>query len=121
MSKLGEKLHALIGRLSNHNVVVHDIEEVVTEVTGHLNETVIPVIEAKISEFLPGAIQKAISDALAAEREEAQKIATKLEETYRKLVEGHGNDAANKAMADAMTPKPEQAPAAAEGDAPAAS
>jgi signal recognition particle GTPase len=119
MSKLGEKLHGLIARLGgSHNVVVQDVEDVVKEVTSHLTEAVVPVIEAEVTKFLPGAVQKAISDALAVEREEAQRIATKLEETYRKLVDSHGADAANQAMAQATAPQASVTP---EESAPTAS
>lgn len=111
MSNLAEKLHGLVTRLRGGvDVATHDVEDVVTEVTNHLSDTILPMIESKVTEFLPAAVQKAIGDALQAERAEAERIALKLEEIYKKIVEDHGHDAANAAMAEAVVPPESQTP-----------
>jgi hypothetical protein len=110
MSKLGAKLHSVIYRLRGGvDVAAHDVEDVVKEVSAHINEAIVPAIEAKIESVLPDILKKAVNEALQYEREEAQKVAAKLEETYTKLVEQHGVQAANQAMAEAATPEPEPA------------
>jgi hypothetical protein len=113
MAALAEKLHSFFTRLRGGvDVAAHDVEEVVAEVTTHLNETILPAIENTLTEILPAAVQKAIADALSAERGEAARIAAKLEEVYKKIVEEHGADTANTAMAQAMAPEaPAEAPA----------
>lgn len=110
MSNLSEKLHALITRVTGGKVevAIHEVENVVTEVTAHINTSVIPAIEAKLAEVVPAVVQEAVSKALQAERAEAERIAATLEATYQKFVKEYGSGAANAAMGGAVAPEETQ-------------
>lgn len=94
MSGLSEKIHELITKLhGGEEVAHHDIEDAVKTVTEHISSTVIPAIEAMV--------KTAVSEALQFEREEAQRITEELSSLYQKMVDTHGTDAANQAVAEA--------------------
>lgn len=108
MSKLGEKLHSVILRLRGGvDVARHDVDEVVKELTDHLNASVLPAVEEKVREILSEVetqIKAAVSEALQAEREEAKRIAAEIQAAYQKLTAEHGPEAADKAVIAASAP-----------------
>lgn len=105
MSAFGDKLHALLSHLSNKAEVSKDVvEETVKGLADHLNEAVVPAVEAKMKEVFASfddVVKKAVSDALQFERQEAERITQELSSTYEKMVQEFGIEKANEAAATA--------------------
>lgn len=104
MSNLGEKLHNVIVLLrGGSHVAQQDVEEVAKAVTDHITELILPAIEKHLQEVLPGLAQKAVADGLEFEREEAKKIAQRLEAAYSQLAKDHGPEVAQAVASAAAT------------------
>lgn len=117
MSKLTDKLHAVFTALrGGAEIAHHDVDAVVTELTTHLNETVIPPIESKVKELLAdidASIKTAVAEAVQFERAEAEKITSDLQAAYEKLANEFGAEKANQIASDAAHAAQEASAAAA--------
>jgi hypothetical protein len=103
MSVLGDKLHTLLTHLSNKAEVDKTaVEDTVKGLADHLNETVVPAVEAKMKEVFASfdtVVKQAVSDALQFERQEAERITQELGAVYEKMVQEFGIEKANEGAA----------------------